>query len=57
MPGCAGSSTLRFRVDGGAYQTIDTTSLAPYALAPEPGSGLLLGAGLLLLRLGRRRRH
>ena len=36
---CAGSSTIRFSCDGGAYQNLDDVNLAPCATAiPEPGS-------------------
>lgn len=47
---CAGSSTIRFSYNGGAFQTIDDTTLAPYAIpTPEPGTGLLVAIGLGVL--------
>jgi hypothetical protein len=53
---CAGGSTIRFSYGGGAFQTLDTTSLAPYAAVPEPAALLLVGAGLSLLLTHRSRR-
>jgi PEP-CTERM motif len=47
---CAGSSTIRFSHEGGAYQTLDAVNLAPYiAPIPEPGTAALLGLGLAVL--------
>ncbi len=43
---CGGSTTLRFSVDGGAFQDLTSTNFDPYVLTPEPGTGLLLGLGL-----------
>jgi hypothetical protein len=52
---CAGSSTIRFSFNAGAYQTIDSTNLAPYAIpTPEPGTGLLVAIGLAVLNTRRR---
>lgn len=50
---CAGSTTIRFSFNGGAFQTIDPTTLAPYAI-PEPGTGWLVLTGLVGLGLRRR---
>lgn len=45
---CAGASTIRFSFNGGTYQPLDDTNLAPYAV-PEPGSLVLLALGLCSL--------
>jgi hypothetical protein len=47
---CAGATTIRFSYNGGAFQTIDQTTLAPYAI-PEPGTGWLVLTGLVGLGL------
>ena len=38
---CAGSSTIRFAVDGGAFNTLDLTNIAPYVVPLPPGAYLL----------------
>jgi hypothetical protein len=50
---CGGSSTIRFSVDGNAFQALSTTSFQPYTVAvvPEPTTALLFGLGLFGLSL------
>lgn len=45
---CAGATTIRFAVDGGAFQTLNETNLGPL-VTPEPATALFLGAGLAAL--------
>lgn len=45
---CGGSSTLRFSVDGGAYQPLTSPNIDPL-LVPEPGTALLEMLGLAAL--------
>jgi len=53
---CGGSATIRYSVDGGAYQVLDSPNGDVYFVTPEPGAGLLFGLGLLgLAAVGRRR--
>jgi len=52
---CGGSSTLRFSVDGAAFQPLTQTHFEPFAVIPEPTPALLLGLGLLALGGGGRR--
>ena len=49
---CGGAATIRFSVDGGAFQVFDSPSGgANFVNSPEPGAGLLLGLGLLGLAI------
>jgi hypothetical protein len=51
---CGGSSTIRFSVDGGAYQSLNQANFASYTVIPEPSVALLVGLGLTGLGVGRR---
>lgn len=52
---CGGSTTIRFSVDGGAYQNFTESSFGGFAIVPEPSTGFLFGLGLLGLSwVGRR---
>lgn len=51
---CGGSTTLRFSVDGAAYQPLTESNLQPFVV-PEPGPLLLLGLGLAGLSFGAQR--
>ncbi|MFO0689532.1 MAG: CCXG family PEP-CTERM protein [Myxococcota bacterium] len=55
---CGGSSTIRFSVNGGAYQNLNQTNFQGFTMVPEPSSALLMGLGLLGLAVagGRPRR-
>jgi len=44
---CGGSSTVRFSIDGGAFQPLTQPNLEPFTVVPEPTSAVLLGLGLL----------
>ena len=48
---CGGTSTIRFSVDGGAYQALTTPNFQSYAVVPEPSTALLFGFGLIGLSL------
>jgi hypothetical protein len=50
---CAGGATIRFSYEGGAFQNVNETNLAPFTV-PEPRTGLLAALGLAILA-GRRR--
>jgi hypothetical protein len=52
---CGGPTTVRFSYNGSAFQELSDTNIAPYA-SPEPGTAVLLGFGLVLLGISRRRR-
>lgn len=43
---CGGSSTIRFSLDGGAYQNLNQANFGSYTVVPEPSIALLLGLGL-----------
>lgn len=55
---CGGSSTIRFSVDGSAYQNFTQTNFQSYAAVPEPSTAAYLALGLVGLaswpRSGRR---
>jgi hypothetical protein len=53
---CGGSSTIRFSVDGGAYQGLNAPNFEPFAVVPEPSTALLSGLGLIGLVLAGRRK-
>lgn len=53
---CGGSSTIRFSVDGGAYQSLNAPNFGSYAVVPEPSTLLLSGLGLAVLALAGKRR-
>ena len=53
---CGGPTTIRFSVDGAPYQPISNQNLDPFISNPEPGTGILLGAGVAMLAWSRRRR-
>jgi hypothetical protein len=50
---CGGSSTIRFSVDGNAFQALSAANFQPYTVAvvPEPTTALLFGLGLFGLSL------
>jgi len=50
---CAGSSTIRFAYEGGAFQTASMTNLAPHVV-PLPASIYLLGAAIFGMSITRR---
>ena len=52
---CGGSSTIRFSVDGSAYQGFTESNFDGFAIVPEPSTGLLFGLGLLGLSWAGRR--
>ncbi|MEM9175997.1 MAG: CCXG family PEP-CTERM protein [Myxococcota bacterium] len=43
---CGGASTLRFSIDGSAYQNLTAGNVGPFLLTPEPGVATLLLLGL-----------
>ena len=53
---CGGASTIRFEVDGSGFVPLTEPNLTPFAVVPEPTSGLLLLLGLTGLGHGVRRR-
>ena len=46
-----GTSTIRFSVDGSAYQALTTPNFQSYAVVPEPSTAMLFGIGLIGLSL------
>lgn len=52
---CGGSSTIRFSVDGSAYQNLTESNFDGFAAVPEPSTGFLFGLGLLGLSWAGRR--
>ncbi len=48
---CGGTSTIRFSVDGSAYQSLTAPNFQSYAVVPEPSTALLFGIGLVGLSL------
>lgn len=44
---CGGSSTVRFSVNGSAYQGLNQTNFQSFTMVPEPSSAMLMGLGLL----------
>jgi len=42
---CGGATTIRFSFDGAPFQPLNEPNLQPFSV-PEPGTALLLGAGL-----------
>jgi len=57
---CGGSSTVRFAVDGGAYQAVNSTNLTPFTSSssiPEPGTGASVGLGVAALSVLRRKQR
>ena len=48
---CGGTSTIRFAVDGNAYQALTTPNFQSYGVVPEPSTALLFGIGLIGLSL------
>lgn len=48
---CGGTSTIRFSVNGNAYQALTTPNFQSYAVVPEPSTALLFGIGLIGLSL------
>jgi hypothetical protein len=54
---CGGAATIRFSTDGGAtYAVLDPANGDSYFVTnPEPGTAVLLGAGLAVLALRQRR--
>ncbi len=55
---CGGAATIRFSMDGGGFQTLDSGNGDPHFVNnPEPGTALLLGIGLTLLSVRSRHRR
>lgn len=52
---CGGSTTLRFAVDGGAFNDLTSTNFDPFVLTPEPTTALMLALGIAGLTVTRRR--
>lgn len=52
---CGGSSTIRFSVNGSGYQDFNQTNFQSYTVVPEPSPAILMGLGLIALRLSGRR--
>ncbi len=53
---CGGAATIRYSVDGGAFQNFDSAAGdVNFVNSPEPGVGLLLGLGLAGLAVRRER--
>jgi hypothetical protein len=51
---CGGSSTIRFSVDGSAYQPLTEPLFESYTLVPEPSTAMLFGLGLIGLSIAGR---
>jgi hypothetical protein len=52
---CGGPTTVRFSYNGSPFQVLSDAALAPY-VAPEPGTAVLVGLGLLAIAARRRAR-